>query len=91
VREEMGAEQADWLRLFLAPGMGHCRGGPGVDTFDTLTALEQWREHGVAPAELAARGSQSGLERPVCAYPAYAKYDGSGALADAANWTCSTE
>jgi feruloyl esterase len=91
VREEMGPEQGDWLRLFLAPGMGHCRGGPGVDTFDTLTALEQWRERGVAPDQLAARGSQSGLERPVCAYPAYAKYDGSGALADAANWTCSTE
>ena len=44
VREEMGPEQDDWMRLFLAPGMGHCRGGPGVDTFDTLTALEQWRE-----------------------------------------------
>jgi feruloyl esterase len=91
VREELGPEQGDWLRLFLAPGMGHCRGGPGVDTFDTLTALEQWRERGVVPEELPARGSESGLERPVCAYPAYAKYAGSGALRDAANWACSTE
>lgn len=91
VREELGPQQGDWLRLFLAPGMGHCRGGPGVDTFDTLTALEQWREQGVAPDEMPARGSASGFERPVCAYPAYAKYDGSGGLEDAGNWTCSTE
>jgi feruloyl esterase len=91
VREEMGPEQADWLRLFLAPGMAHCRGGPGVDTFDTLTALEHWRERDVAPDSMPATGSISGLARPVCAYPAYAKYDGSGALADASSWTCSTE
>jgi feruloyl esterase len=91
VREEMGAEQGDWMRLFLAPGMGHCRGGPGVDTFDTLTALEQWRERDVAPAQMAARGRESGLARPICAYPAYAKYDGSGDLKDAANWSCVTE
>jgi feruloyl esterase len=91
VRAELGPEQDDWLRLFLAPGMGHCRGGPGVDTFDTLSALEQWRERDVAPAEIAATGSQSGLARPVCAYPAHPEYDGSGDLADAANWSCTTD
>ena len=91
VRDEMGPEQHDWMRLFLAPGMGHCRGGPGVDTFDTLAALEQWRERDVAPDEMAATGSVSGLSRPVCAYPAYAQYDGSGDLKDAANWSCTAE
>ena len=49
----MGAEQSDWMRLFLAPGMGHCRGGPGVDTFDTLTALEQDAEAVKAAAKAA--------------------------------------
>jgi len=100
VRAEMGGDrdasagerdQADWMRLFMVPGMGHCRGGPGVDTFDTLAALEQWREGGVAPAEMPATGRESGLARPVCAYPAYAKYDGSGDLKDAANWSCSVK
>ncbi len=91
VREELGPDQGDWLRLFLAPGMGHCRGGPGVDTFDTLTALEQWREHDVAPDEMAATGSVSGIERPICAYPAHAKYDGSGDLKDASNFRCVTD
>jgi feruloyl esterase len=100
VREEMGGDrdasagvrdQTDWMRLFMVPGMGHCRGGPGVDTFDTLGALEQWREHDVAPAEMPATGRESGLARPLCAYPAYAKYDGSGDLKDAANWSCSAK
>jgi feruloyl esterase len=91
VRREMGADQSDWLRLFLAPGMGHCRGGPGVDTFDTLTALEQWRERDIAPGELLASNRETGMKRPICAYPSYAKYDGSGDLKDAANWSCATE
>jgi feruloyl esterase len=90
VREEMGPDQGDWMRLFLAPGMGHCRGGPGVDTFDTLTALEQWREKDVAPSELEGSNRETGMERPICAYPASAKYDGSGALEDATNWSCTT-
>ena len=48
------------MRLFLAPGMGHCRGGPGVDTFDTLAALEQWRERDVAPDADAGDGPRVG-------------------------------
>ena len=34
------------------------------------------------------KNRDSGLERPICAYPQYAKYDGSGDLKDAANWSC---
>jgi feruloyl esterase len=85
---EMGSAADDWMRLFLAPGMGHCRGGPGVDSFDTLSVIEQWREQGQAPAEIPARNESTGMERPLCSYPEYAEYDGSGALADAANWRC---
>jgi tannase/feruloyl esterase len=88
VLREMGTEQADWMRLFMVPGMGHCRGGPGVDTFDSLTALEQWREKDVAPTQMLGTGRESGLARPICAYPKAAKYDGSGDLKDAANWSC---
>jgi feruloyl esterase len=88
VREEMGSAQDDWLRLFLVPGMLHCRGGPGPNTFDSISALEQWREQEVAPAHLMGTNPQSGLTRPICAYPQYAKYDGSGDLDDAANFAC---
>ncbi len=37
------------VRLFMAPGMDHCRGGEGPNTFDTVSALEQWVEQGKAP------------------------------------------
>src|SRR6476620_6269079 len=42
------------VRLFLVPGMHHCRGGPGPDQFDTLSALEAWVEQGKAPVAIQA-------------------------------------
>ncbi|MGC2523811.1 MAG: tannase/feruloyl esterase family alpha/beta hydrolase [Stellaceae bacterium] len=50
--EAAGLHQAlhqtqDFYRLFLVPGMSHCSGGPGSSTFDALTSLEQWVEHGI--------------------------------------------
>jgi len=77
-----------FARLFMVPGMGHCRGGDGPDTFDTIGTLEKWREKGQAPMTMAAVNRNSGLSRPLCAYPQYAKYKGTGALKDAANWAC---
>lgn len=88
VLDEMGPEQDDWMRLFMVPGMGHCRGGPGPNTFDSITALEQWREEGIAPSEIMASNPASGLSRPLCAYPAAAEYDGSGDINDSGSWSC---
>ncbi|MGY8962078.1 MAG: tannase/feruloyl esterase family alpha/beta hydrolase [Rhodospirillales bacterium] len=45
-----GEEQADeFLRLYLVPGMNHCRGGAGVDTFDWVSEIQTWVEGGVGP------------------------------------------
>ncbi len=89
VVKRMGAQNvADFARLFMVPGMAHCRGGAGPDAFDTIGALEQWREKNITPATLPATNRRSGLSRPLCAYPQYAKYGGSGDLKDAANWAC---
>jgi feruloyl esterase len=85
---EMGRDQGDFTRLFMVPGMGHCRGGAGPYSFDTIGTLEQWRERGVAPAQIMGRNPQSGLARPLCPFPQYAKYKGTGDLKDAANWAC---
>jgi feruloyl esterase len=50
VLDRVGSGQiGEWLRLFLAPGMGHCGGGEGPNMFDPLAALEQWVENGHAP------------------------------------------
>ena len=80
---------APWLRLFLSPGIGHCGGGPGLDNVDPLATIEAWVEQGSAPAQLLATGaSLPGVARPLCAYPAYAQYDGKGDVALATSFTC---
>jgi feruloyl esterase len=88
VLDEMGPQQDDWMRLFMVPGMGHCRGGDGPHEFEMLTELEEWREQDQVPAVIDARNPDSGLSRPLCAYPQTAAYDGSGEITDAANWQC---
>lgn len=81
----------DFFRLFTAPGMGHCAGGPGPNQFDALTALEHWVEKGVAPAILIASSSTGGKvdrTRPLCPYPQVARYKGTGSIDEAANFAC---
>ena len=77
--------------MFLVPGMGHCSGGPGPTTFDALTPLINWVENNVAPESIIATNSQGGnvvMSRPLCTYPKQARYIGSGATNDAANFAC---
>jgi feruloyl esterase len=64
----MGQRNTDsFLRLFMAPGMQHCGGGPGPNSFgqgansppydpehNIYIALEQWVEKGVAPSTITA-------------------------------------
>ncbi len=46
-----GLTTPDFFRLFMVPGMFHCRGGVGTDRFDAMTALINWVENGVAPCD----------------------------------------
>jgi feruloyl esterase len=78
----------DDVRLFLAPGVGHCGGGAGPDRFDALTAMENWVEHGAAPASLLATKAGSALSRPLCPYPQLPRYKGSGDTNAAASFEC---
>jgi feruloyl esterase len=73
------------------PGMLHCNGGPGPNSFDTLSALENWVEKGVAPESIVASHSTGGVvdrTMPLCKFPEQARYKGSGEVTDAANWSC---
>jgi len=88
VLNKMGKNQSNWMRLFMVPGMGHCGGGPGLNTFDQIGTLEKWVENGVAPEQILATGQQGAVTRPLCPYPQYAEYKGSGDLKSAANWAC---
>lgn len=89
-REQGGA--ADFARLFLVPGMGHCSGGPSTSSFSPFTALVDWVERGVAPRSITATAPDNtpwpGRTRPLCAYPNHAQYTGSGGLEDAASFAC---
>ena len=84
-------ETTDFYRLFMAPGVAHCRGGPGPDRFDAVEAIERWVERGEAPDRIVASKVVDGAvrrSRPLCVYPRVARYDGSGSIDDAANFAC---
>jgi feruloyl esterase len=82
---------ASSVRMFLMPGVDHCRGGEGPSDADYLTAMEQWVEQGKPPETLVASKTLPGgakRTKPLCAYPKVAKYSGSGSTDDAANFAC---
>jgi feruloyl esterase len=82
---------SDAVRLFMVPGMGHCGGGNGATTFDMVAALDQWVTSGKAPVSVPASRVRDGRvdrTRPLCAYPQYAVYKGSGSIDDAASFAC---
>ena len=78
-------------RLFMAPGMGHCGGGEGPNSFDMVAALEQWVEGGTPPERIIASQSTNGSvsrTRPLCPYPQVAAYTGSGSIDAAESFVC---
>jgi len=77
-------------RLFLAPGMAHCSGGNGPNTWDKLAPIVDWVENGIAPDSIVATNSSGSTvnERPLCAVPQRAVYTGPAGGADnPANWS----
>ena len=81
-------------RLFMAPGMAHCGGGEGPNTFDAIGALEQWVENSKAPDQIIAAHSTNGVvdrTRPLCPYPKVAAYKGTGSTDEAANFVCQAQ
>lgn len=75
------------VRLFLSPGVEHCAGGPGLDQFDAVAALDAWVQSGKAPHVLLTAKDKPKMSRPVCAYPALPRYQG-GDPGNAASFEC---
>ena len=89
-------ELQEQVRLFMVPGMEHCSNGVGPNKFDTITALENWVEHGLPPDGIVATkydGDMIGATvlrtMPLCKYPEEARYNGTGDVNNAASWSCS--
>jgi feruloyl esterase len=86
------------LRLFMVPGMNHCAGGEGPSAIDTLAAIDAWAAGGAAPERLIAARlpappgapgpQQPPMTRPLCPYPAVARYKGEGPTDKAESFAC---
>jgi feruloyl esterase len=86
-----------FTRLYLAPGVNHCAGGPGADVADLLGALDAWVDKGTAPGTLEASKIVAGanaFSRPLCQFPRYPRYTGPSSDAEAAklasNYICAS-
>ena len=85
-----------FVRYYVAPGVNHCSGGPGADSVDLLTALDNWVTKGSAPETLTAQklatDGSTELARPLCRHPQYPRYTGpannAAAAKLAANYVC---
>ncbi len=93
--ERYGDDVDSFHRLFLAPGVHHCFGGPGPYMLDAQSALERWVEAGIAPDRLTGHhppqesaGDTGAYSRPVCAFPMRAFYDGEGDPDKAGSFQC---
>ncbi len=91
VEAMLGPKTREFFRLFMVPGMFHCRGGIGVDRFDALTPLLNWVERGVAPEIIIGSRVEDGsvtMTRPLCAYPKVARYKGTDSTNKAKSFIC---
>jgi len=82
------------IQLYMVPGMNHCQGGPGTDTFDKVAAIESWVATGKAPSQIIASHLTQGKvdrTRPLCPFGQVAKWKGIGSTDDAANFACGAE
>ncbi len=80
------------VRLFMMPGVEHCFGGPGPSWVNFLDEIDNWVESDDAPEQISAYWLDENMRpagsRPVCAYPAVAKYDGKGNTRNASSFSC---
>ncbi len=84
-----------FVEFFPAPGVQHCGGGSGPDLVDLLTPLKNWVENGIAPSQqnmTSFKVNWSTLAitntRPLCKYPRYPRYVGSGDPNAASSFAC---
>jgi feruloyl esterase len=82
-----------FLAYYLIPGMGHCGGGVSgsCNQIDWVTPLVNWVENGVQPHTLLGTTTDGSRTRPVCRYPQFEKYTGTGDINNAENFVCVSE
>ena len=90
----MGASAvANFVRFYEIPGYGHAVSTVYNASWDSLTTLENWVENGVTPPAqtVADTAGVPGRTRPLCEYPGFPRYNGSGDVNAASSFTCATQ
>ncbi|MFL2840759.1 MAG: DUF6351 family protein [Pseudohongiellaceae bacterium] len=90
VLSTIGSDAQESISLFMMPGVNHCAGGAGFDTWSKLGTIDDWRESGRRPERINATHIEDGIEttRPLCVYPQSAVYTSRGEASDAASFEC---
>ena len=82
----------DDVRLIMMPGVAHCFGGEGPDFVNYLHVIDNWIETGEPPDQLTSIWLNDQMQpdgsRPVCAYPQYLQYSGTGDPREASSFSC---
>ena len=81
-----------FARYYEVPGYNHAASSVFNATWDSLTALENWAEKGTAPTAQVTTDTAGvpGRKRPLCDYPTWPKYKGSGDVNAAASYACAS-
>jgi feruloyl esterase len=81
---------ASFMRYYEIPGMQHGIGTEFNASWDSLTTLENWAEHGTQPVHQVVTDTAGvpGRTRPLCQYPKWPSYNGAGNANSAASFTC---
>lgn len=92
LQAQFGTSLTDFVRYYEIPGQGHAVTAAFTPVWDSLTTLENWVENKTAPVNLVMTdaGINAGRTRPMCDYPTWPKYKGSGDANLASSFTCAT-
>ena len=91
LQAQFGPANVDaFARYYEVPGYGHAVSTAFNATWDSLTALEDWAEKSSAPKGQVTTDTAGvpGRKRPLCDYPTWPKYKGSGDVNAAESYTC---
>jgi feruloyl esterase len=94
LQAQMGPRRVrDFARYYEVAGYGHAFSTVFNASWDSLTALEQWAEEGVSPRDQVVTDTLGvpGRTRPLCDYPEWPQYRGSGDVNAAASFECVTD
>ncbi|WP_321819861.1 MULTISPECIES: tannase/feruloyl esterase family alpha/beta hydrolase [unclassified Burkholderia] len=90
VAARYGDSITSFVRYYVAPGFGHGNGAFALQ-WDSLAALDGWVASGqapIGPVVTDGNSSTAGRTRPLCEYPQFPKYKGTGDANIASSFVC---